>query len=66
LYVFFFNYLLTLIRGKTVTVAVMAAVITVSQSNANVVMYNLTAAQAEEFIAEMMYVFFILYSSLKK
>ena len=52
-----FLQILTFLRGKTVTVAVMCAVIAVSQSSANCVMYNLTAAQAEEFIAEMMYVF---------
>lgn len=34
----------------------MTAVIAVSQPSSNVVMYNLTAMQAEEFIAEMMYV----------
>lgn len=48
---------INIVWGKTVCCAIMAAVITVSQPAANVVMYNLTAAQAEEFIAEMMYVY---------
>lgn len=41
--------------GKTVGCAIMIAVIAVSQPNGNCVMYNLTAAQAEEFITEVMY-----------
>lgn len=39
--------------GKTVTCAVMIAVIAVSQPDGNSIMYNLTAAQAEEFISEV-------------
>jgi len=55
--VYYFFLIINIVRGKTVCIAVMAAVIAVSQPKNNVVMYNLTAAQAEEFIAEMMYVF---------
>lgn len=40
--------------GKTVAMAVMIACITVSQPNGNCIMYNLTAAQAEEFLDEAM------------
>lgn len=57
--------LINIVRGKTVCCAIMCAVITVSQSASHVVMYNLTAAQAEEFIAEMMYVFIHLFLPLK-
>ncbi len=42
--------------GKTVAAAVMIACICVSQPNGNCIMYNLTALQAEEFLAESMYV----------
>lgn len=41
--------------GKTVASAIMIAVICVSQPHGNSIMYNLTALQAEEFLAEAMY-----------
>jgi len=40
--------------GKTVAMAVMIACIAVSQPHGNSIMYNLTAAQAEEFLGEAM------------
>jgi hypothetical protein len=46
--------------GKTVACALIIAVIAVSQPDGNCIMYNLTAAQAEEFITEVikyLYVF---------
>lgn len=46
----------------------MIAVLAVSQPNSNIVIFNLTAAQAEEFLAETLYVFslfaLLLYSNL--
>jgi hypothetical protein len=44
--------------GKTVVMAIMTAVIAVSQPEGNVIIYNLTAMQAEEFITQTMYVYF--------
>lgn len=38
--------------GKTVVAAILIAVIAVSQPDGNCIMYNLTAAQAEEFLDE--------------
>jgi hypothetical protein len=45
--------------GKTVVMAILTAVIAVSQPEGNVIIYNLTAMQAEEFITQTMYAPFL-------